>query len=322
MNDSVHGTGDINEQTLLTAALEARLEHIEDLIGDLHEWMRSEQVAALPGPYRSLFSHLVSNDFDRRYAVSLTRSVFQTYGTRETTEQELNQAAAREIDAAIERMPEAMPRVARRSPGERPYVISLVGASGAGKTTLMYKLAVRSVLNFALRVKIISSDTYKIGSVEGVQTIADILSVPFGIAFEPAEVTKLIEESEADIVVLDTAGRSDRPARQELSAFLAAARPDETHLVLPATMSQRALQDTAALFLGERLSCVTFTKLDEAPSLGGMISSLHWIGLPVGYISTGTAIPDDLLIASDAPLGTWAIEGVPLPDHDSEIPHV
>ncbi len=315
-------TEELGEHSLLSAALEARLAHIEELVGDLHEWMRSEQVASLPGPYRRLFSHLVSNDFERRYAASITRSVHGTYGNRDVGDEELFEATAREIDSALERKAEAMPSVTRRAPGERPFIFALVGSSGAGKTTLMYKLAVRAVLAHGLRVKIISSDTYKIGSVEGVQTIADILSVPFGIAFDPEDIVSLIDESEADLVVLDTAGRSDRPAREELTSFLAAARPDETHLVLPATMSQRALQETAALFLGERLSCVTFTKLDEAPSLGGMISSARWMGLPLGYISTGTKIPDDLISAADALLGQWAIEGVPLPDHDPEAPHV
>jgi len=322
MKGFVSESEDLGEHGLMSAALEARLGHIEELIGDLHDWMRSEQVASLPGPYRRLFSHLIANDFERRYAASITRSVYQSNNGRDVSDDDLRRSAAREIDGALERMREAMPAVTRRAAGERPYVLALVGSSGAGKTTLMYKLAVRSVLNHGLRVKIISSDTYKIGSVEGVQTIADILSVPFGIAFEPEEISKLIAESDTDLVVLDTAGRSDRAAREELSGFLAAARPDETHLVLSATMSQRALQETAALFLGERLSCVTFTKLDEAPSLGAMISSARWMGLPLGYISTGTAIPDDLMSSVDTAIGEWAVEGVPLPDHDTETHHV
>lgn len=322
MKATVPDSGDLNEPILLAAALEARLERMEELIGDLHDWMRSEQVASLPGAYRRLFSHLIANDFERRYAASLTRSVYGAMGSRDVSEEDLRKKAAEEIDGSLDRVEEALPKVTRRAPEERPFVIALVGASGAGKTTLMYKLAVRGVLNFGLRVKIISSDTYKIGSVEGVQTIAEILAVPFGIAFDADEVRNLIDGSDADLVILDTAGRSDRAAREELSSFLAAASPDVTHLVLPATMSQRALQETAALFLGERLSCVTFTKLDEAPSLGGLISSARWMGLPLGYISTGTAIPDDLLSATDAPLGEWALNGVPLPDHDPEIAHV
>jgi flagellar biosynthesis protein FlhF len=314
--------GDLNAEHLLTAALEARLERMEEMLADMHDWMRSEQVASLPGSYRRLFSHLVSNDFERRLAASLTRSIFQTLGGRDVEESALRSEAARQIDESLARRRESLPEVARRSAGERPFVIALVGASGAGKTTLMYKLAVRGVLNFGLRVKIISSDTYKIGSVEGVQTIAEILSVPFGIAFEADEVRALIDDADADLVILDTAGRSDRAAREELSGFLAAAAPDETHLVLPATMSQRALQETAALFLGEQLSCLTFTKVDEAPSLGGAVSSARWMGLPLGYISTGTAIPDDLLSSANASLGEWAINGVPLPDHDAESTHV
>ncbi len=312
----------LNNSALLSTALESRLARIEELIGDLHEWMRSEQVASLPGNYRQLFSHLVSNDFERRYAAQITRSIHQAKGGRDLNANELRRAAIEEINANIRTMEEALPRIRRREPGERPYIIALVGSSGAGKTTMMYKLAVRAVLNHGLRVKIISCDTYKIGSVEGVQTIADILKVPVGVAFEAAEVSSLIEDSDVDLVIVDTAGRSDRPSREELEGFMAAANPSEIHLVLSSTMSSRAIQDTAALFLGEKIRYITFTKLDEAPSLGAMISSLNWIGLPLGYLSTGTVIPDDLLPSADVNTGEWAVDGLPLVDHNPEASHV
>jgi flagellar biosynthesis protein FlhF len=312
----------IVENDLISAALEARLAHIEELISELHEWMHSEQVSSLPAAYRRLYSRLLSNDFDRRSATQLTRSIFQLHGARDISDEQLSAAAAHEIDSLVQTSGDVLGDITRRDDNERPHVIALVGSSGAGKTTLMYKLAVRAVINYGLRVKIISSDTYKIGSVEGVQTIADILSVPFGIAFSPEEVSNLIAEAGADLVVLDTAGRSDRQSRDELADFLTAANPDDTHLVLPATMSQRALQETAALFLGERISHVTFTKLDEAPSLGGMISSVQWMSLPIGYVSTGTAIPDDLFPSSDITIGEWCVEGLPLPDHSVEAQHV
>ncbi len=309
------------EPDLFTAALEARLARIEEMIGDLHEWMRSEQVSSLPGAYRQLYAHLLSNDFERRYASQVTRSVFQSIGSREVSEAELRATAAQEIRSSIETMTENLAEIGRRH-ADDPFILALVGPSGAGKTTLMYKLAVRAVLNFGLRVKIISCDTYKIGSVEGVQTIADILSVPYGIAFQPSEVRDLVAGAEADLIIVDTAGRSDRASREELAEFIAAASPDEVHLVLSSTMSPRALQETAALFLGERITYVTFTKMDEAPSLGGLISAIQWMRLPVGYLSTGTAIPDDLLPSSQAPLGEWAVEGAPMLEHDPEAKHV
>jgi flagellar biosynthesis protein FlhF len=186
----------------------------------------------------------------------------------------------------------------------------------------MYKLAVRAVLMHGLRVKIISCDTYKIGSVEGVQTIGDILKVPVGVAFEAEEIPELIDESNVDLVIVDTAGRSDRPSREELADFIAAARPNEIHLVLSTTMSARAIQETAALFLGEKIDYITFTKLDEAPSLGAMVSSVSWVGLPIGYISNGTVIPDDILPSREVNIGEWAVDGLPLSDHKPEASHV
>lgn len=322
MKAFVRDSGELPESSLQSAAIEARLAHMEELLGELHEWMRAEQVSSLPAQYRKLYSSLITSDFDRRTASALVRALFQSVGKNEPSDEELNLAASHEIDTAIEKMKESLPGIRPRASGEKPFVVALVGPSGAGKTTMMYKLAVRAVLNFGLRVKIISCDTYKIGSVEGVQTIADILSVPFGIAFEPRDITDQMLGSDVDLVILDTAGRSDRPAREELSEFITAAAPDEIHLVLSATMSQRAIQETAALFLGERINYVTFTKLDEAPSLGGVISSLRWLGLPLGFVSSGTMIPDDLLPSREVPLGEWAIEGMALQTPDPEAAHV
>lgn len=308
------------QDDLLAEALEARLERIEEMLGDLHTWMRSEQVGAMPAAYRRLFSHLVAADIERRLAATTVRAVHEQEGPRQTDERVLNRAAGRELTATLGTVPERLATIAPRAEGERPEVIALVGSSGAGKTTMMYKLAVRAVLARRLRVRIVSCDTYKIGSVEGVRTVADILGIPYGVAFEPEELSAQI--ADADLVIVDTAGRSDRPSRDELRSFLAVARPDETHLVLSATMSQRALQETAALFLGERLSCVSFTKLDEAPSLGSAISAAHWMALPLGYLSVGTVIPDDILPAAEAPLGEWAVEGMPQTSTDGEARHV
>lgn len=310
--------------TATTAAgIEARLARIEERLGDLHEWMRSEQVASLPGPYRRLFSHLVSRDVDRRYGARIVQAVHQSLGARDVSDNELLSSAIAEINSGITTLTEGLADIPRKKKKKhRPYVLALVGSSGAGKTTTMYKLAVRALLEYGLRVKIISSDTYKIGSVEGVRTIADILNVPVGVAFEASEVERQIEEADVDLVILDTAGRSDRPARRELSGFLRAAKPDRTHLVLSTTMSSRAIQETAALFLGERIDTVVFTKLDEAPSLGAMVSSIEWIGAPVGYLSTGTVIPDDLVPAAEVNIGAWTVEGIPSRDHDPEATHV
>lgn len=312
----------IETDRLQNAAIESRLARLEEMIGDLHSWMRSEQVSSLPNAYRRLHAHLVARDFDRRYAARITQAIHHKHGARDLSDKELIAAAVEHINHSIGGMDEVLSTIKRREPGERPYVLALVGSSGAGKTTTMYKLAVRSVLHHSLRVKIISCDTYKIGSVEGVQTIADILNVPVGVAFEPEEVSRLINDADVDLVIIDTAGRADRPARDELSGFLRAARPNETHLVLSTTMSARAIQETAALFLGERIDYVTFTKLDEAPSLGAMISSIDWVNLPIGYLSTGTVIPDDLVPSSSINVGAWSIEGLPNREHNAEAYHV
>ena len=96
------------------AAIEARLERIEEQISDLHTWMRSEQVASLPTPYRTLFNHLVARDFERRYAARVVQAVHHASGSRELGDTELRQAAIAEINASIGTIVEALPTITKK----------------------------------------------------------------------------------------------------------------------------------------------------------------------------------------------------------------
>ena len=103
-----------------------------------------------------------------------------------------------------------------------------------------------------------------------------------------------------DLVLIDTGGRSpkDEPKIQELKSLLQEARADEVHLVLNLTASLRSLESMANEFSVAGTTAMILTKLDETEGLGPMLNLARKVSLPVSYLTTGQAVPEDIEPAS------------------------
>ena len=106
--------------------------------------------------------------------------------------------------------------------------------------------------------------------------------------------------SHLDLILMDTAGRSprDEVKIQELKSMLGEAEPDEVHLVLSSAAGAKSLINTAEKFAGVGTTAVVLTKLDEAHSLGHLVSLVRNCKLPVSYLTDGQNVPDDIQVAS------------------------
>jgi flagellar biosynthesis protein FlhF len=184
--------------------------------------------------------------------------------------------------------------------GGRCKVVALVGPTGSGKTSTVAKLAANFKLRQNLRVGLITVDTFRIAAVEQLRTYAEIIDTPIKVASSPREMAEALGEfGSLDLVLVDTVGRSPRDELRikELRAFLQEAESAEVHLVLSAVASAASL--SAAI---ERFSTIApirllFTKVDEAPALGGILSSVVRMGHPVSYIASGQDVPDNIDVA-------------------------
>jgi flagellar biosynthesis protein FlhF len=105
--------------------------------------------------------------------------------------------------------------------------------------------------------------------------------------------------SHLDLVLMDTAGRSprDEVKIQELKSMLAEAEPDEVHLVLSSTAGAKSLISTAERFADVGTTAVLLTKIDEAHSLGHLVSLVRSVPLAVSYLTDGQNVPDDIQVA-------------------------
>jgi len=165
------------------------------------------------------------------------------------------------------------------------------------KTTTVAKLAATCKLRENRSVTLITTDTYRIGAVDQLRTYAEVIGIPLKVVMTPAEkVDALKAIGETDVVLIDTAGRSPNDVRkiEEINAFIQAASPHETHLVLSSTSSEQVLLRTIDRFADVPTNRVIFTKLDEAVHFGTIVNVMRRLGKRLSFITTGQEVPDHI----------------------------
>lgn len=180
----------------------------------------------------------------------------------------------------------------------RGGVIALVGSTGVGKTTTVAKLAARFALRHGQRsVALITTDSYRIGAHEQLFTYGRILGVPVQVASSHDELqTALRSLGDKRLVLIDTAGMSQRDLRltEQFATLLDSGFPLQTYLVMSATTQAGVLEETLQRFGRIALSGCILTKLDEAASLGGLLSVVAKHRMPLAYVGDGQRVPEDL----------------------------
>ncbi|GIW73683.1 MAG: hypothetical protein KatS3mg103_0205 [Phycisphaerales bacterium] len=275
--------------------VEQELRSLRQMLGKVLHTQHAGVVsgASMGGPLAELYAGLIEAEIERSLADQIVSQVRDGLSSEDLGDAQAVHALA--VAALAERIPTT--RGGRGRSSEGPLTIALVGPTGVGKTTTIAKLAATYKLRRQMRVGLITTDTFRIAAVEQLRTYASIISVPMRVVMSPAEMASACRAmADCDVVLIDTAGRSPRDGQrvEELSAYLAEARPRETHLVLSATAGSTALRRAASGFAAVRPDRVLFTKLDEAESLGVMVSLLHELGLPLSFVTTGQEVPDHI----------------------------
>ncbi|CAK0769779.1 flagellar biosynthesis protein FlhF [Gammaproteobacteria bacterium] len=184
---------------------------------------------------------------------------------------------------------------------EQGGVVALLGATGVGKTTTVAKLAAHYAMRHGReRVVLVTTDSYRIGSQEQLRTFARILGVPMRVAADAAELSQTLEGlADCGLVLIDTAGMSHRDLRlsEQFATLRGAGRGIRSYLVLSAITQRAGLEEVIRAFSEMNIAGCIMTKLDEAASLGEIISVVIRHQLPVSYLGVGQRVPEDLLPA-------------------------
>jgi flagellar biosynthesis protein FlhF len=306
------------------AELRGQIAELQKMMGQVLESTRRTSVAmgkvdpraaeaVEAGPLLKYTTQLVDNDTPMATVDAIIARVRDRLDAAELRDEVVvRQAVLREIEATIDTRSDSLLAISAGATSGRPRVICLVGPTGVGKTTTVAKLAATCKLRHARRVGLITSDTYRIAAVEQLRTYAGIIGLPLKVANTPAEMTQAIADLSAmDVIIVDTAGRSQHDARRldELKAFITAAAPDETHLVLASTVGETVLQRTADRFKPLGPDRCILTKLDEAVCTGQIAGLTGRIGLPLSFVTVGQEVPDDIEPARADRLARVALDG-------------
>lgn len=212
---------------------------------------------------------------------------------------------------------------------KKPYVFSVVGVNGVGKSTNLSKLAFWLLQN-NLRVLVVASDTFRSGAVEQlrvhVENLAELTDEThvrgsknrrdktgndYVELFEAGyggsdlvtkiskQAIKYAKEQEFDIVLMDTAGRrhNDPTLMSPLKSFAEQAKPDKIIMVGEALVGtdsvQQAKNFNEAFGRVRNLDFFIISKCDTVGEmLGTMVNMVYATGIPILFVGVGQTYTD------------------------------
>jgi flagellar biosynthesis protein FlhF len=196
-------------------------------------------------------------------------------------------------------------KISGRRLSDNHGVTALVGPTGVGKTTTIAKLAACAVMNHGpSKVALVSTDHYRIGAAAQLEHYGRLLGVRVYPAYDAAGLTQTLNLlRDHHTVLVDTAGVSgtDPRLQQQMEVLRDAGTQGGARLraclVLAANAQASALDESVRAYLPLQLSACIATKLDEAPSLGGLLSVLIRHRLPLDCTTDGQRVPEDISAA-------------------------
>ena len=179
-------------------------------------------------------------------------------------------------------------------------IAALVGSTGVGKTTTVAKLAAQFILKHGSRqIALITTDNYRIGAHEQINTYGRILDVPVRVAGDAEELRRHIDSfSDKRLILIDTAGMSQRDMRlvEQLKTLQHGDLPIQSYLVMSATTQYKAALEIMDAFQILEPQATILTKFDEAVTKASALSALIERRMPLSFITDGQQVPEDIYV--------------------------
>ena len=277
----------------------------------------------LEKPLKAMEGHLIRKNVAREAAVRLCESVEveligKKTGSFESVDATLRSAmesSLRKIltpTSSLDLIREIQSVTSPSLPGKksRPYVVSIVGVNGVGKSTNLSKIAFFLLQN-NYRVLIAACDTFRSGAVEQlnvhVRNLGELSArensghvslYQKGYGKDAANVAKdaitFAALEKYDVVLIDTAGRRHNDTRlmSSLEKFAQFAQPDKIFMVGEALVGTdsvaQARNFNAAFGVGRGLDGFIISKCDTVGDMvGTLVSMVHATGIPVVFLGVG-----------------------------------
>ncbi|HKE47056.1 MAG TPA: flagellar biosynthesis protein FlhF [Rhodanobacteraceae bacterium] len=290
------------------AALEASADRLR---------MRDE-IGALRQLLESQLSSLAWNDLDRRHPMQarVLRDL-----TRFGIEGDVAEAIVADLPANLSNeqsryLPLGL--ISRRlrvnaAAADLSGVVALVGATGAGKTTTLAKLAARHVQAHGRQsVALIGTDDFRVGAHDQLLHYGRALGVQTFTAADASELARLLQHvADRDLVLIDTPGLTVRDARlpSVIDTLKSNAPRVRTTLVLPANLLPGSLEHSVQAYAPLNPQGCILTKLDETPSPGAALSIVLRHGFALEFVTDGQRVPEDIHVADARRLACRLADG-------------
>jgi len=196
----------------------------------------------------------------------------------------------------------------------RPYVISIVGVNGVGKSTNLSKICFFLLQN-QYKVLIAACDTFRSGAVEQLRVharnlkelsereggVVELYEKGYGkdAANIARDAVNYAHSEGFDVVLIDTAGRrhNDQRLMSSLEKFAKLAAPDKILMVGEALVGtdsvMQARNFNTAFGAGKSLDGFIISKCDTVGDMiGTLISMVFATGIPVLFLGTGQNYQD------------------------------
>jgi fused signal recognition particle receptor len=194
-----------------------------------------------------------------------------------------------------------------------PRVTLVVGVNGTGKTTTVGKLA-NLLRAEGKRPLICAADTFRAAAVEQLEIWATRAGVDIVRARDGADPAAVVFDAIAsgkargrDPILVDTAGRlhtrvnlmNELEKIRRIAAREVAGAPQETLLVLDATVGQNGVTQAREFMGAAGVNGIVLTKLDGTAKGGVAVAIAHDLKLPIRYVGTGEGIDDLVPFSAD-----------------------
>lgn len=177
-------------------------------------------------------------------------------------------------------------------------IIALIGPTGVGKTTTIAKLAAKFMLKHGSnQLALITTDNYRIGAYEQLNTYGRILDVPVRVAANAEELRNFINNfADRRLILIDTAGMNQRDMKlvEQINTLQQNELAIKSYLVMSAATEYKAMNAIIKAFALFSPQASILTKLDEAVTIGSAVSSIIEHNLPLSFITDGQQVPEDI----------------------------
>ncbi|KAI9760520.1 MAG: hypothetical protein M4579_001605 [Chaenotheca gracillima] len=179
-------------------------------------------------------------------------------------------------------------------------VIMFVGLQGSGKTTSCTKLA-RHYQSRGFKSCLVCADTFRAGAFDQLKQNATKAKIPYygsltqtDPAIVAAEGVDQFKKERFEVIIVDTSGRhrQEQDLFDEMVQIQKAVKPDQTIMVLDASIGQQAEAQSKAFKETADFGAIIITKTDGNASGGGAISAVAATHTPIVFIGTGEHMLD------------------------------